>query len=129
MSFLAVDGLVKPCVSTRNGAVPYAGGGLPSDDLHVECTFRGHRSLGPPTRRERRTERNLQRCSREPQDSGGKAVSARHKAAASSSTVPDDWDEASSSEEEDNQKVWDNAYGISLSNPNRLPRADESSLM
>ena len=61
-------------------------------------------------------ERNLQRCSRKPQGSGGKAVSTRIKAAASSSTVPDDWDEASSSEEEDNQKIWDNAYGILLSN-------------
>ena len=88
---------------------------MPSDDLHAECTFRGHRSLGPPTRREPRTECNLQMCSREPQDSGGKTVSARQKAAASSSTVPDDWDDASSSEE-DNQKVWDNAYGIFFSN-------------
>src|SRR5579863_6033596 len=59
---------------------------------------------------------NLQRCSRKPQDSDGKAISARHKAAAPSNTVPDDWDEASSSEEEDNQKIWDNAYGIFLCN-------------
>jgi len=41
-------------------------------------------------------------------DSGKKAVSARHKPTAPSSTVPDDWDDASSSEE-DNQKIWDDA--------------------
>jgi len=79
-------------------------------DLHVECTFRGYRSLGPPTRREwrKRDLPSLHRDSREPQDIGGKAGSTSHKAAAPSSTVPDDWDEASS-EEEDNQMIWDNA--------------------
>jgi len=57
-------------------------------------------------------ERTLHRCSREPQDSGRKAVSARHKAAAPSSTIPDDWDEVLSEEEEDNQRIWDNACDI-----------------
>ena len=79
-----------------------------SSDLHVECTFCGHRSLGPPTDREWSNGSHFHRGLHEPQDIGGKAVSTSHKAAASSGTIPDDWDEASS-EEEDNQRIWDNA--------------------
>jgi hypothetical protein len=95
-------------------------GGDLSSDFHVEHTFHGHRSMGPPARREWITEceplRVLTR-SREIQD-GRKAVSARHKEGATlSNAIPDDWDEETSSGEEDNQIVWDNACDIFLSPP------------